>query len=790
MRKPTIPKPLLDSALLCACTLALFYKLFLPEYTLRNVGIFTDWALLSFPTYALTGQYLAEGVFPLWNPYIFSGFPHFAMPESALLYPATWLFALGSFDVVSRIDVLMHLCIFVLGIYWLGRDLFQSRRTALFFALVALTGLIPTQTIHDGAVWGYRTLLWIPVALFMLRRIIATRRPIWAAGLAATVALQIYAGYLQGVSYTLLALALYTTIDLGTRLLSRQDSFADVLNGGLKCLGAVALGMALTAPQLLATRELLDHSIRKFGVTQEYFYVVPQFPTTWTASYFLQDTHGYTAGVLVGALFLTGIIRSRSHERLICLAAFTGTTAYIFLPDWFYDVAVRHISVLANTRGNIRMTALARIFFYIIAGYGIAALLHESDRRRQLLNVYTYLACAIALGIASILYAGEWSLALFVAIAVIAVMTLAARTRRATVSWIGSALLALIVAERAVAALDTHKYGSPSRFRIHQNVIKAVDTTTGMDRSMLLIGGPHSVPGIGPLTQERFLNGYHALLLNNFAAFMEKTTDIAWVERDKHGRLRDHHSAVPDKRDWVTKRSLRALNMLNVAYIIGRNARIHLMDQEIQGYREQSEEYPRRRFARRRFGRIWLYQNLDAMPPAYVFHKAEVFNSDAEAIQRFNERAFDYREVALLTTPFDVDSLAPARSKEVVAVSDYGINEVEVTGSLSAPGIIVLSDVYYPGWRAIVNGEREEPVLEVNTFLRGVALPAGEHTIRFVYRPTWLIPAVVITLLALVIWMAIVIPAIRRGIARLRHPDERVVSVERDGVGEPDEGKD
>jgi MYXO-CTERM domain-containing protein len=46
---------------------------------------------------------------------------------------------------------------------------------------------------------------------------------------------------------------------------------------------------------------------------------------------------------------------------------------------------------------------------------------------------------------------------------------------------------------------------------------------------------------------------------------------------------------------------------------------------------------------------------------------------------------------------------------------------------------LVLSEGYYPGWRASIDG-REAPVVRVNVMMRGVALPAGEHEIEFRFR--------------------------------------------------------
>lgn len=61
-------------------------------------------------------------------------------------------------------------------------------------------------------------------------------------------------------------------------------------------------------------------------------------------------------------------------------------------------------------------------------------------------------------------------------------------------------------------------------------------------------------------------------------------------------------------------------------------------------------------------------------------------------------------------------------------------NTVVVNADCSAPSYLVLTDLYYPGWRCTVDG-REVSVYPANYLFRAVELPQGRHVVRFVFMP-------------------------------------------------------
>jgi len=101
-----------------------------------------------------------------------------------------------------------------------------------------------------------------------------------------------------------------------------------------------------------------------------------------------------------------------------------------------------------------------------------------------------------------------------------------------------------------------------------------------------------------------------------------------------------------------------------------------------------------------------------------------------------------------------------------VAVVERTPTQVQLRANLSSPGLLVLSQVNYPGWEATVNGNRV-PVLEADGLLLAVALPAGDAAITFRYQPTIFYTGLGVSIATLLVSLAVA------GIARYRKKDAR-----------------
>jgi len=128
-----------------------------------------------------------------------------------------------------------------------------------------------------------------------------------------------------------------------------------------------------------------------------------------------------------------------------------------------------------------------------------------------------------------------------------------------------------------------------------------------------------------------------------------------------------------------------------------------------------------------------LFENSRALPRAYVVYHVETAPPPELLLTRMSYPAFD----PLATTyvegpPLGVGAIARYGHAATIVRDDPEVVEIEATAD--APGLLVLADSFYPGWRATVDGT-PATIVPANHLFRSIALAPGAHRVRFEYRP-------------------------------------------------------
>lgn len=150
-------------------------------------------------------------------------------------------------------------------------------------------------------------------------------------------------------------------------------------------------------------------------------------------------------------------------------------------------------------------------------------------------------------------------------------------------------------------------------------------------------------------------------------------------------------------------------------------------------------------------GKSQIYRSPGAFERAYFVPQALVVESVAEGHTAVLAHADELDQLVILelmgqTAPPHLGQ--PANAAANIAIPDYSLNQVTITAVTDTDGFLVLSDTYYPGWRATLDGQAT-PVYQANTLVRAIYLPAGEHTAVFTFRPPDFIFAAAVSALTL-----------------------------------------
>ncbi len=163
-------------------------------------------------------------------------------------------------------------------------------------------------------------------------------------------------------------------------------------------------------------------------------------------------------------------------------------------------------------------------------------------------------------------------------------------------------------------------------------------------------------------------------------------------------------------------------------------------------------------------GDVKIYENLAVQPRAFVVHRARIAPDPDEALAIMQQPDFDPAAEVLLA---EGDPMQSERSHSPAHLVEYAPERVRLDVNLNAPGYLVLTDTYYPGWTATVDGQ-PVPILRADLYFRAVPVPAGAHQIAFEYQPTLIRAALLANLIAWLIWALLMIATCSRGVWRSR----------------------
>jgi hypothetical protein len=736
-------------ALLLLALLAWWRVLFLKQW---SFGIETDFIRQFYPARVYEVNSLASGTFPLWNPYVLSGQPFFASYQTALLYPPN-LMMVGGYALAGAAWTLKAQCFFVVlhlylaGVfmYLLARDLDAGRAGS---AIAAITFMFSGFMVaHAGHLNQVSSAAWMPLVFFLFNRSLTRRSVPYAVWAGVATAVALLAGHVQSVFYLCALLAGLVVLRAWQHHRSEPDTSSIFFGVGALAL-MVGIGGGLAAIQLLPTYELIGLSTRtripysmaqtsslpRYQVVNLLF---PKFfgtePNNYYGGWLMWETYGY-AGIVSGVLAVVALLRRKRAFVVFLWIALLLSLVLALGPGGYLFTLLFKMGIFVNRFHDPARTLVVFAFATaLLAGLGADHIVRNCSEKYG----RRYSSAVKLVGLLTAL--------LLLLVAALSVFLLSRKGRAVENSLGFKAMIlpaVLVLALLCLLLLVRKLKVDPAVLAIWLVLLVAVD--------LLVMNVPWVTIEINPK------DIYNDAVASRYVAaqpgvFRVETDAFTMYKSLDNGALYDLQKASGDDslvlKDYFDYREIifpqvgpgvqlslfyegavnsPMLDTLNDVYFMSRRP---LHPKLLAEGKLVLQRY---------IGGIYVYRNKTALPRAWM-SDAEAFSNNRLVYDRLlATRGKGIRDTALVVMPEVAERSgegAPVPAvKGKVKVSKYSAQHIVLETDPSSKGLLVTSELYYPGWQAYIDGKKAT-TYKTDLMLRGVMLPGGQHSVEFRFSP-------------------------------------------------------
>ena len=712
------------------------------------------------------------GSFPQWDPYLFGGMPYVGAMHGDIFYPTFLLRMILPTDVAMTWSFILHVFLAGLFTYLLLRALGFSFLSALVGGVAYMMGGPIAAYVspgHDGKLYVSALL---PLVLFLLVRGVRDgKRWSWGA-LAVTIGLAVLSPHPQLLQYLLLgagAFALYLAF-------VTQDGVKLPRPVALRRIGAaaiaVAIGFLMGAVQYLPVMQYVPWSPRAGGLgsydgATQFSFPPEEFLNTYLPQFsgILEDywgrngihLHSEYLGVVVLVLAVLGLASGATKEKRTNLTWFF-IGLFVISSLWslggftpFYRIVYWIVPGAKFFRAPSTMMFMMAFAVAVLGALGMERVEAGKVSRRFVIGWAAAAGVLAVLGVTGAL--GNVAQALAVQGRAARAVDNAPQIVMGSVRSFAAAALALMVllllmrkriqptvaaiALTALVALDLWsierlywRFSAPASTLFAGNSITEYLTKQDQPYRVLAVElGPNAVSrdpilgydGLMPL-RIRSVVGYHGNQLGRY-----------------NGLLGEDGRQLGNPQVW---------RLLNIRYLITNVTPSPISGaKQLMGPVTDAAGSP-----------LYLYEMPYADPIAWVT-PAIVKGADDAVLTTLLDPRFELNRAALFDTAAAVTGQQLAKLPDTLAISvratkyEPGHIALELSQPAPAGSALVVSENYYPGWTATVDG-KPASIGRADYVLIGVALPAGARTVELTFTSAPFQRGKSITLFALVLGLA------------------------------------
>lgn len=678
-----------------------------------------------YPWRHFTIESLKKVQIPLWNPYNFSGNPHLANFQSAVLSPFNFLFLLLPFVDAWSLNVLLAPLLAGIFTYLLLREFGAGKDSSLISAVSFMfCGFI--------TVWmAYGTLSlaisFLPFALFCLEKWFNTKKTWSLILLAFSIPISFFAGHFQTSLYFFLFLACYL-IFKAISSKSKKSIFPVFLS--------VLFGLLIILPQIVPSIEFYYNSVRSQvfnnGGGIPWWHLVtffsPDFfgnPVTrndWIGSY---AEWANFIGIIPFALIFFSVFSLKKKSR-VWFFTLAGFVTLILAIDSPLQPFIGNLKIpVLSTSNPSRIIVLASFCFSVLAGFGFENLIEFINKKslKKIIKgffptfliltvvwIFLYLAHILS-GEQLIIVKRNMVLPTIIFCFVFGVAIIFSFFNIKKYIW---TFLVIVLVATSFDSLRFAQKWMP--FDPKNLVFDNVPVFSGIKQN---IGHGRIFGNLGAQVETYYgtssIQGYDPLYIGRYGEFIRSATNGEFLEGER--------SVV--KLERFGSGAQRVLDLLGVSLVFHPVADTN-----------QSWAFPVWRDSRfiKVYGdsKFQLFKNSTALPRAALFNQFELIQNDKQILKRFYSNNFDFRNSIILEEAPDIVLTNKAKGK--AEIISYTPNKVVIKVNTDSPALLFLSDNYYPGWKAYIDGKKTK-ILRADYTFRAVIVPKGTHTVVFGYSP-------------------------------------------------------
>jgi len=738
-----------------------------PEgYRWPSNSLLFDNAFLFYPWFHKVSEMLQNGELPLWNPAVSCGLPLFAnstgffFPLNVFFYVLPLWYAFG---------FVAFLKLFFAGFftYFFLRRLNISSAGALVSAVSFMfcgfmTGWLGHPHTHAA--------LCLPLLFLLAEKVAKDRNMLSAAFFSIGIGCAFFAGHYETTFHVLAGTALYCLFRLV--IIYREEK--KIFLPAARFAGAGIIGIGIAAVQLFPAWEYINLSslIEARGSGSFSFSSLMSldsyaaFVRTLKASvlYLIPDFYGNPAdhnewGSLVGVglypeqsgyigvvpffLAISAIFLCRRNRNVLCFASLGFLSLAIAYRMPLIGDIVYNLPIFAKLNNN-RIILLYSFAVSVLAGFGIDFLADADARGRKktliILGVLFILSISLAVFSRYVISAGEVGKILsnagvtgYISGKVWFFIILVFAGLGATLLYLQGLLrrtlfhLLLFIVTAADLLLFFSKYWPVIRPEAIYPTTPAIEFLK-KDADIFRVFGLGNVMSTNTWVPFGFqdIRGYDGIELRNYEEFI--------TGKSGEGTFFMGANTIP-----------RHINLMNVKYVLMPSGTAILGSDMEKVYS----------------GEIDIYRNRGYLKRAFVVHKARIARSRQEAFNILYSGSFDPVVEAVIGTEFLSESqrlpeAGGAQAGSSADVVKYASHKVAIEADMKDAGLLVLSDTFYPGWKAYVDGI-EKIIYRTDYNFRSVFLEKGRHRVEFRYQPESFQIGIVVSFISFCMVLAILV---------------------------------